>query len=314
MTIKLRFGAGVGADDVPNHARTLERLGFDYGSFGEHFMRGNPPAPTNLALPLMAAAAGATEKLRVVSSILLAPLYHPVLLAKLATSVDIVSKGRLTLGVGIGGEFPVEFQAMGLSTNARGSRSNEVLSLLKKLWTEEHITYNGKFFQLEDVTLKPTPLQQPHPPIWIAGRREGAMKRTATYGDGWLPYFYSPEQYKNSFIRINEFAQENGRDLSEFEWAHFSFISINKNKREAAKVAASRLGSRYSSRADMESLVGSYCILGDVEYCIDRMSEYFSAGVRTFLFSWMCDPRDIPRHLDLITKEIIPHFRQKFEK
>ena len=308
-TPELHFGAGLGGEHVAEQAQRLEELGFEYGRTGEHFMRGNPPPPTTAALPIMAAAAGATQRLRVVSTILLAPLYHPVMLAKLTSTLDVVSGGRLTLGIGVGGEFPVEFEAMGVPIKERGARTNEGLALLKRLWTEEHITHAGRFYQLDDVTLKPPPIQKPHPPIWVAGRREGAMRRAARYGDGWLPYFYSPERYRDSVSRITEIAQEEGRDLSGFQWAHFSFISISDTKEAAAQVAASRLGARYRSRADMVSLVGSYCILGSVKDCIQRMEEYVEAGVRTFIFAWSCEPQDVPRHLEVAAKEIIPYFR-----
>jgi len=306
---QLHFGARLEAENVAERARQLEQLGYDYGGAGEHFMRGNPPIPTTATLPIMAAAAGATQRIRVVSTILLLPLYHPVLLAKLTSTLDIVSSGRLTLGIGVGGEFPVEFEAMGVPARERGGRSNESLALLKRLWTEEHVTHHGRFFQLTDVTLKPPPRQKPHPPIWVAGRQDAAMCRAARYGDGWLPYFYSPEQYKESVARITQIAQEEGRDLSGFEWAHQSFISINDTKEEAARVAAGRLGGRYSSRMDMASLVGSYCILGPVKECVRRMEEYIEAGVRTFMFAWSCKPQDVQRHMEVAAREIIPYFR-----
>ena len=115
-TLDLHFGisAASGADQTASQARWMEGLGYEYFSAGEHFMRGSPPGPTHAVLPLLAVAAGATEKMILLSSILLAPFYHPLLLAKLTTTLDIASGGRLTLGIGIGGEFPMEFEAAGL--------------------------------------------------------------------------------------------------------------------------------------------------------------------------------------------------------
>jgi alkanesulfonate monooxygenase SsuD/methylene tetrahydromethanopterin reductase-like flavin-dependent oxidoreductase (luciferase family) len=241
---------------------------------------------------------------RLVPSILLAPLYHPVMLAKLTATLDIASGGRLTLGVGVGGEYPVEFEAMGVPVQERGARMNEVLRLLKRLWTEEHVTNEGRFYPLNDVTLLPRPLQQPHPPIWVAGRREAAMRRAVRYGDGWLPYFYSPERYRDSVERITAIAKETNRDLSGFQWAHYAFISIYDSREEAA-----RLGGRYSSRADMASIIGQYAILGTVADCIRRMEEYIEAGARYFTFTWSCKPEDVDRHIETVTREIIPYFR-----
>ncbi len=222
-TPELHFGAGLalGAAETASQALWMEELGYEYLSAGEHFMRGNPPGATDAALPLLAVAAGATKRIRLLSSVLLAPFYHPVMLAKLAATLDIASSGRLTLGVGVGGEFPVEFQAAGLDVKQRGRRTDECLSVVRRLWTEEHVTHQGRHFSLEDVTLNPAPTQQPHPPIWVAGRREAAMKRAARYGDGWLPYFYTPDRYRDSVSRISQLAVEAGRDLSGFQWAFF---------------------------------------------------------------------------------------------
>ena len=177
----------LGAAETAREARWMEDLGFAYFAAGEHYMRGDPPGPTHASIPLLGVAAGATEKIRVLSSILLTPFYHPTVLAKLTNTLDIASGGRLTLGVGVGGEFPMEFDAAGLQVSQRGRRTNECLEVLRRLWTEERVSYQGRHFQLDNVTVMPRPAQQPHPPVWVSGRREPAMLRAARLGDGWLP-------------------------------------------------------------------------------------------------------------------------------
>ena len=290
-------------------ARQLEALGFEYAATGEHFMRGNPPLPTGTALPVLGVAAGATSRIRLLSSIVLAPLYHPVMLAKLAGTLDVASGGRLTLGVGIGGEFPVEFEAMAVPVKERGVRTDESLALVKRLWTEQHVHHDGRFYRLDDVTLSPPPVQRPHPPIWVSGRRDGAMRRAARFGDGWLPYFYSPAQYRESVTRIKAVAEEVGRDLARFQWAHFAFICIADTREEAARIAAERLGGRYSSRAEMLSIVGSYCILGPVPECVRQVEAYIDAGARHIIFGWYGKPDEIPRQMETVAHEIIPAVR-----
>jgi probable F420-dependent oxidoreductase len=310
---ELHFGAGLalGAAQTARQARWMEGLGYEYCSAGEHFMRGNPPGPTHAALPLMAVAAGATEKIRLLSSVLLAPFYHPTVLARLTATLDIASGGRLTLGVGVGGEFPVEFDAAGLDVKQRGRRTNECLEILRRLWTDEHVTYQGRHFQLNDVTLNPRPTQRPHPPIWVAGRQDAAMRRAVRYGNGWLPYFYSPERYRDSVDKITRFAGEAGRDLTSFQWACFPYISIYPTVEEAARVAAEALGSRYLYRGDFINIVRNYCILGPVEQCISRLQEYIDAGARYIIFSVSCPLEDRARHIETIAREIIPHFQVK---
>lgn len=308
---EVRFGSVLGqvGEGLAEEARWLEGLGYNYLAHGEHFMRGNPPGPSALALPALAVAAGATQHIRLVSSVVLAPLYHPVMLAKMVTTLDICSGGRFTLGVGIGGEFPVEFQALGVPVKERGARTDELLPLLQRLWTEEQVIHHGRFYTLTQVTLKPPPVQKPHPPIWVAGRRDGAMRRAALYGDGWFPYFYSPERYRQSVEHITQLAREHGRDLSGFQWALYAFLALGDSREEAARMAAQALGGRYRYGGDFLSIVGPYCILGTPQDCIRRIEDYVSAGVREFIFSWACPPRDVRRHMEITAKEILPYFR-----
>ena len=308
---ELHFGANLtlGAAETAKQARWMEDLGLEYLSSGEHFMRGNPPGATHAALPLLAVAAGATERIRLLSSIILAPFYHPLMLAKFTTTLDIASGGRLTLGVGVGGEFPVEFEAAGLNVRQRGRRTNECLDVLRRLWTEEHVSFKGRHFQLDDVTINPRPTQTPHPPVWVAGRRDAAMLRAVRHGDGWLPYFFSPERYRDSVAKINDMAAQEGRDLASFDWVFFPYISIYPTVEEAASVAAEALGGRYLYGGDFLDIVRNYCLLGPVEQCISRLQEYIEAGARQIVFSVTCPREDRVRHIEAIAKEIVPHFR-----
>ena len=178
-TPDLHFGAGMtsSAEETARQAKWLEELGYEYFSAGEHYMRGTPPSPTHASLPLLAVAAGATERIRLLSAIVLIPFYHPTVLAKLTATLDIASGGRLTLGVGVGGEYPVEFQAAGLKVRNRGRQTNECLEVLRRLWLGETVTYQGRHFQFEDVAINPRPTQRPHPPVWVSGRRDAAIAK-----------------------------------------------------------------------------------------------------------------------------------------
>ena len=307
----LHFGAvlGLGVEATAAEAQWLEELGYAYVASGEHFMRGNPPTPSSAALPVLAVAAGATSRIRLVTSVVLLPFYHPTILAKLTSTLDIASGGRLTLGVGVGGEFPVEFEAAGIDVAQRGGRANECLDALKRLWTRDHVEYKGRYYRLDDVTIAPGPAQQPHPPVWVAGRRDAAMCRAVRHGDGWFPYLYSPERYRDSVGKIVALANEQGRDLSDFQWASFQFIAIHDSREEAGRAAAHYLGGQYQYSGDFMEIVGSYCVLGPVKDCIRRLKEYADAGARHFVFSWACPPDERARHIETVAKEIIPHFR-----
>ena len=307
----LHFGASavLGAAEIAAEARWLEDLGYEYLAVGEHFMRGNPPGPTHASLPLLGVAAGATEKIRLLSSILLVPFYHPLVLARMTASLDIASGGRLTLGIGVGGEFPVEFETAGLNARQRGRRTNECLDAVRRLWTEDRVSFAGRHFAFQDASINPKPAQQPHPPVWVAGRRDAAMLRAVRYGDGWFPYFYSPERYRDSVARITELAAAENRDLSDFQWAFFPYIAIYPTEQEAAEAAAEALGGRYLYGGDFLNIVRNYCLLGTPEMCLQRLREYIDAGARHIIFSVACPREERVRHIETIANEIIPHFR-----
>jgi len=297
--------------ETVRQARWMENLGYEYFSVGEHFMRGDPPGPTHAALPVLAVAAGATDQMRVLSSIILTPFYHPLFLARTAATLDAASGGRLTLGVGVGGEFPVEFEAAGLRVNQRGRRTDECLEVMRKLWTGEKVTFSGRHFQLTDAMINPLPVQKPNPPVWVSGRRDAAMARAAKFGDGWMPYFYDAPRYRDSVEKIKSFAAEAGRDISGFQWAHFPYIAIYPTEQQAAEVAAEQLGGRYLYGGEFLDIVRKYCLLGTVENCIEQLQEYIDAGARHIIFSISCPREDRERHLETIAKELIPHFRNK---
>jgi len=311
--LDLHFGAGLALDvgETVRQARWMENLGYEYFSAGEHFMRGDPPGPTHAALPVLAVAAGATDQMRVLSSIILTPFYHPLFLARTAATLDAASGGRLTLGVGVGGEFPVEFEAAGLRVNQRGRRTDECLEVMRKLWTGEKVTFSGRHFQLTDAMINPSPVQKPNPPVWVSGRRDAAMARAAKFGDGWMPYFYDAPRYRDSVGKIKGFAAEAGRDISGFQWAHFPYIAIYPTEQQAAEVAAEQLGGRYLYGGEFLDIVRKYCLLGTVENCIEQLQEYIDAGARHIIFSISCPREDRERHLETIAKELIPHFRNK---
>ena len=308
---ELHFGANLVLEvgETARQAQWMEELGYEYFAAGEHFMRGSPPAATHAALPVLGVAAGATESIRLLSSILLAPFYHPLVLARSTATLDAASNGRLTLGVGVGGEYPVEFEAAELKVTQRGRRTDECLEVLRSLWTGDPVTFSGRHFNLTEAMINPGPVHRPGPPLWVSGRRDAAMRRAARLGDGWLPYFFDPNRYRDSVSKIKDFAAEDGRELDEFQWAFFPYISIYPTEEEAAKVAARQLGGTYLYGGDFINIVRRYCLLGPPGRCIERLQEYVDAGAHHVIFSIICPEEDRERHLETIAKEIIPHFR-----
>jgi probable F420-dependent oxidoreductase len=159
-----------------------EALGFDSVWLGEHH---NHPLLYPTPLIGLAAIASRTRRVRLGTGVLLLPLYHPLAVAEEGAMLDMISGGRLILGLGAG-YAPEEFSAFGISIKERGSRLEEGASLLRRLWTEEHVSHAGRHYRVTDVTLGPRPVQQPRPPIWFAGWVEPAIRRAARLGDAWL--------------------------------------------------------------------------------------------------------------------------------
>lgn len=309
---KLHFGASLTLEvgETARQAQWMEQLGYEYFSVGEHFMRGDPPQPTHAALPVLGVAAGATTTLRLLSSIILTPFYHPLPLARMTATLDAASNGRLTLGVGVGGEYPVEFAAAGLNVRQRGRRTDECLDLLRRLWRGERVSATGRHFPMDGAMINPLPTQQPHPPLWVSGRRDAAMRRAARYGDGWLPYFFDPPRYRDSVDKVRQFAGEIGRTLDGFQWAFFPYIALYPTEQEAAETAARQLGANYRYGGEFSDIVRRYCLLGTPEQCAARLQEYVDAGAREIIFSITCPPEDRERHLETIAAELIPLMRQ----
>ena len=312
---QLTFGVAAAGDarHLSEFAQRAEALGFERVTMGEHVMDGNPPRPTHLALPMAAAAAGSTRRLRVMTGIVIAPLYHPVLLAKLVATVDLVSNGRFDFGIGISGqrETRMEFEAVGIPVETRGRRTNEMLAVMKRLWTEEHVTHHGDFFDLEDVTLLPHPVQRPHPPVWVAGRSDAAMRRAALLGDGWYPYLFSVGRLRSSNEAVRRYAAEAGRDLSGFHWGVMQPTAIAADRQEALAQAVINVGQRYVTPGrSAEDIAQSLCLAGTPEECIAGIEARIEAGVRDFVLGFLAsDDTDRLRQMELFAKRVLPSFR-----
>ena len=311
----ITFGCSLSVEDywdVPQFARTAEDLGFRRVTMGEHVMDGNPPRPTMLNLPAMAAAAGATDALRVMTGIVIAPLYHPVMLAKLVATVDQVSGGRLDFGIGISGQrgTHVEFDALGISPRTRGRRTDEMLEVMKRLWQEEQVSHRGRFFQFDDVTLLPRPAQQPYPPIWVSGRSEAAMRRAALHGDGWYPYLFTNRRIKHSNDLVRQFAAEAGRELPGFHWGLNQPTAISDDADEAMGLAVRNVGERYvTPQHTAEDIARALCVAGTPDDCARAMEAKIEAGVEHINLGFLSpDPDGLYRQMDLFAERVMPKF------
>ena len=286
--------------NVAEAAVNAETLGFDILGCGEHVMFHRDTANAFVSL---AAAAGATTRIRLMSAITLVPLYPAALLAKMGAALDAVSNGRFTLGVGVGGEYPQEFQACGVPVSQRGSRTDDALEVIERVWTTKNVNYDGPYTKLEDFTLRPMPVQKPRPPIWVSGRKDVAMKRTARYADGWLPYMYTPEQLAASIEKIRQFASEFDRDLSDFKPGLYIFTAVHEDSKTAIATCTQALSTQYAQ--DFTKLVPKYALAGNPDQCKARLREYTDAGASVVILSSACPDQEVEQNLELIASAVI---------
>ena len=290
--------------EAKDEARNAEALGYDYLLTGEHVMFHGPTANNMVSL---AAAAGATETIKLMSGIVLVPLYPAALLAKQVGVLDVVSGGRFSLGIGVGGEFPKEFDAVGVPVKERGARTNEALEVIDLLLREKDVVFDGKFTQLDGVSISPRGVQKPRVPFWVAGRKDVAMKRVAKYAEGWLPYMYTPEMLSESMEKIAQFTDEAGRPEGTVRGGLFIFTCVHEDRDTALDLANQQLSKQYNQ--DFSQLVEKYTIAGSPEDCIARVQQYIDAGARSIMFSQGCPPDYVDENTRLIAEAVIPAFR-----
>jgi probable F420-dependent oxidoreductase len=298
----LSFGVMAGAPD--SDVEHLESLPIASLWVGGHVASRNPSPEAMVALTWLAAR---TERVRVGTAILLLPLYPPAIVAKQIADLDRATNGRVVLGVGVGGEYPAEFEACGIPIEERGARTDEAIPLLRRLWSAEPVTHAGRFLAFDGVRIHPAPVQGPSLPIVVAGRQPVAMRRAARVGDGWMPYLYSPRRYADSVAVIRETAAADGRDLGGFEWFAFVFVNIDDDGDRARQDAAAFLGGTYS-KGDFAAMIDRVAAAGTVDEVTATLQAFVDAGARHLVFTPMVrgNPRPL---LDRLVAEVLPRLQ-----
>ncbi len=274
MHIGLLLGGLTDAGGLGALAAEAEALGFDSLWAGDHVAF---PAPILDPLQVLACFASHTRRVRLGTCVYLLPLRHPTLVAKMMASLDFISAGRLTVGIGVGGEFPAEFQACGVPVRERGPRTDEALAVLRFLWRGEPSAHRGRFFNLESVRLKPAPIQAGGPPIWIGGRSAAALRRTARAGDGYVGYLLSPDGFRERMARVRTQATAAGRDGAAITAALMTFALVDPDRDAALQRAGAILAAMYGR--PMHTAAERYCVVGTAEQCAAAAREFADAGV-----------------------------------
>ncbi len=276
--------------------RRAEALGYHSAWVQEQILgRANTLEPVTL----LTYAAAVTRTLRLGPAVLLTPLRNPVQLAKSLSTLDHLSGGRLTIGVGIGGNTRV-YPAFGITPERRVGRFVEGLRLMKRLWTEDRVTFDGRFWKLEDAAMEPKPVQKPHPPLWFGARLPAALKRAVELGDGFIGAGSStPAEFTEQVAQLRASLAAAGRDPAAFPIAKRVYLAVDADKARGMERLRDWFDRYYRNAAMAERVA----IVGDAQECIERLREIRAAGAELFLLNPVFDEM---RHLEVLAAEVIP--------
>lgn len=242
------------------------------------------------------------------TGVYLLPLRHPAPTAKAIATLDrLIGAGRLIFGVGVGGEFPREFEASGVPVRERGGRTNEAIEVLKLLWTGERVEYHGQYFSFGPVTMLPKPATPGGPPIWIGGKSPAAIRRAARLGDGWMPYVITPERYAEGLESIAREADRAGRRLESFGTSVHLFARLADSYEDAIETAAVLLGKRYAT--DFHEGARKYAVAGRPADVAAQISRYVAAGARDIGIDMVSRRGEREDQFDQFAREVMPLLR-----
>ncbi len=258
--------------------------------------------PSLEPVELLTYAAAVTERLRLGSAVLLTALRSPVHLAKSLATLDHLSQGRLIVGVGLGGN-PAVYPAYGISATRRAARFAEGIRLMKRLWTEPRVTFEGEFWKLQNVSMEPKPLQKPHPPIWFGAHHPTAVKRAVELGEGFMGAgSISTARFAEEVQMLRKLLEEAGRDPDAFPIGKRVYIAIDRDAVRAANRLAEWFGAFYGK----PQLAEEVSICGSAEECLDRLADVVAAGARLLMFHPVFDELD---QLEQFASAIAPRLK-----
>lgn len=290
----------VAYEEISQVWKSAASLGYDSAWVFDHFLpgRGDPTGPCLEAMVLVTALAVENPSLRAGVLVLGNGYRHPAVLANMLATQDIVTNGRLEIGMGAGW-FQLEYDAYGIPFPRPGVRIaelDEAVQVIKLLLTENKANFKGKYYNLTDAPCDPKPVQKPHPPIWIGGAGKRTMRVAAQHADGWNTFLLPLEDYRGLLKVLDEHCSAIGRDPSTIQKSLAFAMAIGRTGEEA-----SRKLEKYPE-ARRPVVVG-----GTPESCIARLKQYASLGVNHFIIN-MDAPYDF-ESLELFAKNVLPAFR-----
>jgi len=277
-------GSGQWPDGLPDPgffravAETAEELGYDSLWAGEHLSFHNPILDVTVALSTFAAH---TSRIAIGAGVVLLPLRHPSLVAKVFGSLDWLCGGRVVLGVGVGGEGGKDFEAAGVPVEERGRRTDEAIAALRALLAGGSGSFSGQSFRFDGISIEPNG----SPPIWVGGRSKAALRRAAA-ADGWMPIWVSAERFAREIEKLPEHVAR-------------AVVLPALAASDARERLAEHLARRYSMAVEPH-LVDRYCCAGTAEECAARVREYADAGAQHVILNLGCGADEFLEQMELL--------------
>jgi probable F420-dependent oxidoreductase len=256
----------------------------------------------------MAYMAARMRNMKLGTSALVLPTRQPVVLAKQLATLDFLSKGRLLVVAGIGGDDSRDFEATGVRKQERGKRGDEAIALMKKLWTEENVEFRGQFYSAQDLTLLPRPHQKGGPPLWVGGRSNAAFRRAGRLADGWLASSVTTGEVAIGIDAIRAYAHEAGRNIPDDHYGVLIHYCFAPTAEEAEKIAGP------SMRRRQEITPQSYCALGTPEQVRGKLREYIDAGASKFVMRPYSPKESLRAQVEMLAEEVIPALQTPFSE
>ncbi|MFQ6028716.1 MAG: LLM class flavin-dependent oxidoreductase [Dehalococcoidia bacterium] len=297
------FGQG---GDNPDFLRQLVELGdkYEYDSLwlSDRIVSDRFSLEPMIALSMVAAY---SDRLKFGTSVLALPLRNPAVLAKQVATLDYLSQGRFFPAVGLGQEEPEEYEACGVPKEDRSQRTDEAIVLMRRLWEEDEVTFEGKFFTCHNVSITPKPVFKPSPPVWIGGRSHAAARRVGRVGDGWLVSSATPEEVREGREVLFETAEQYEREIEE---DHVGVLLGYYVASDSDKAAAQ--SHQYVTRHRPDAPFTEYSALGTTEQIAEMIDRYVRVGAYKFVVRPLCSGEESMEQLEIMGQEILPQFHQ----
>ena len=276
----------------------VEELGYDSAWAQESTLGAGPQLGP---IETMTFAAACTRSIRLGCVVFVSTLHSPVHLAKSLSTLDQLSRGRLDVGIGTGGKAR-PFAAFGMSSDRYVARFTEGLALMKALWTEPRVTFDGEFWQLTDAPMEPKPVQKPHPPIWFGANTPPALRRAVRLGDGFFGAGSAPTaRFAEQVTTVRAALADAGRDPASFPIAKRVYIVVDDDAARARERVNAVMERLYGRRVpDIEAAA----VAGTPADCVRAVREVAAAGAELILFTTVVDPAE---QAERLAAEVIPH-------